>query len=314
MSIPNVSKTPHVWNAAELATHAQTALNAFVDRRLEESGERYRFHVLNRQVSIVKLFKTLRGVDPANPDPAIVRKILLNRDLYDSLRYVSAPPVSHDDLQVLATRSADKIAVSAIQNDDKLVQSILALICRLSDPFRFPWVSEHREATQDELRHAIRATAVLHASANVHTERRGFGRVMEGIFEKRLIAEGFKKQKPPKSNQVKSPSDYPPPGHFYGECKLYARKIDFVVTLPDQRIVAIEAKDSSSKLNSVKRILNDTGGKAAHYKSQAGKQIITVGLLSGVFGVTDLLAAQEEGLFIVWLHDLDAFIDWLRAQ
>jgi hypothetical protein len=32
-----------------------------------------------------------------------------------------------------------------------------------------------------------------------------------------------------------------------------------------------------------------------------------------VFGVSDLQRAQTSGLFLVWLHDLLAIEDWLRA-
>jgi hypothetical protein len=87
-----------------------------------------------------------------------------------------------------------------------------------------------------------------------------------------------------------------------------------LIGIADGRIVAVEAKDSSSVVNSVKRVLNDTAAKARHWQVMAGKEIVPVALLSGVFGAAHLAAAQSSGLYLVWAHDLDSFADWLTAQ
>lgn len=79
-------------------------------------------------------------------------------------------------------------------------------------------------------------------------------------------------------------------------------------------MIALEAKDSSSALNSTKRLLNDTAAKAKHYGVEAGKNIISVALLSGVFEPADLRTAQTSGLYLVWAHDIDSFIDWVKSQ
>ena len=42
--------------------------------------------------------------------------------------------------------------------------------------------------------------------------------------------------------------------------------------------------------------------------------IINVALLSGVFKVESLISAQGSGLFLVWSHDLDGFIEWVKSQ
>lgn len=74
------------------------------------------------------------------------------------------------------------------------------------------------------------------------------------------------------------------------------------------------SKDSSSALNSTKRLLNDTAAKAKHYQVAAGKNVISVALLSGVFKVADLGEAQAAGLYLVWAHDLDEFVAWIGLQ
>jgi hypothetical protein len=79
-------------------------------------------------------------------------------------------------------------------------------------------------------------------------------------------------------------------------------------------MIALEAKDSSSGLNSTKRLLNDTAAKAKHYRDEGGKNIISVALLSGVFKLSDLRAAQAAGLYLVWAHDIDGFIEWIKSQ
>jgi hypothetical protein len=75
----------------------------------------------------------------------------------------------------------------------------------------------------------------------------------------------------------------------------------------------MEAKDSSSVVNSVKRVLNDTAAKAKHWQRHATMTILPIALLSRVFGVGDLERAQDSGLFLVWIHDMSAFEDWLRG-
>jgi hypothetical protein len=79
-------------------------------------------------------------------------------------------------------------------------------------------------------------------------------------------------------------------------------------------MIALEAKDSSSGLNSTKRLLNDTAGKAERYRAAAGQNFISVALLSGVFKLSDLRAAQAAGLYLVWAHDIDGFIEWIKSQ
>jgi hypothetical protein len=89
---------------------------------------------------------------------------------------------------------------------------------------------------------------------------------------------------------------------------------EFFIALATGRMIALEAKDSSSALNGTKRLLNDTAAKAEHYQKQAGKNIISVALLSGVFKLQDLRKAQAAGLYLLWAHDMDGFIGWIQSQ
>lgn len=314
MKIPNTSATPTTWTKDELLEQAQIALDEFVDRRLAEPGGKYQAHVKARRAAIVRLFKALSGVNPDSPDPAIVRKVLLDAELFDALRYVTGPPVSEDDLGVIVTRNVKGFNKTDLRKSEQLPVDVLKLICRLADPYRFPWVADSRAPSSRELRDAIQATMTLHATQSLQTERRGYGKEVEKRLEIRLIELGFNKVPTPNKAKITAPVHYPTYPNFYGECTVHGRKVDLFIALPTGRMIALEAKDSSSALNSVKRLNNDTAAKAKHFAAEGGKNIINVALLSGVFKVESLISGQESGLFLVWSHDLDGFIEWVKSQ
>lgn len=314
MTIPNVPDVPRIWCDAQLQIQAQRALDDFVDRRLAETSNAYVAHVGRHKRSIFALFGLLQSIDPLNPDPEAVRKILLDEGMFDALRYMAGPPVSSDDLGVLVSRDVKGINKTLIRKSDDLAKDVLRLICKLADPVRLPWIGKSRAPTRRELRDAVAATAVLHATQSLQTERRGFGKTVEHLLESRLIDLGFHRAAAPTKGRVTAPAHHPVYPGFYGECTVYGRKVDLLIPLKNGRIIALEAKDSSSALNSVKRLNNDTAAKAQHYAVEGGKNIVSVALLSGVFKFENLLRAQRSGLFLVWSHDMDGFIDWIRSQ
>jgi len=313
MILSNTS-TPTVWTRDDLVEQAQIALEEFADRRLAEPGGLYITHIKTHQKAIMRLFKALSCVDPDSPDPAIVRKVLLDETLFDALRYVSGPPMSEDDLGVLVTRNLAGITKTQIKRSDDLPVQILKLVCRLADPYRFPWIAPRRAPSTRELREAIQATMTLHATQSLQTERRGYGKAVERRLETRLTELGFTKAPKPKRGKITVPIQYPSYPNFYGECTVHGRKVDLFMALPTGRMVALEAKDSSSALNSVKRLNNDTAAKAKHFAVEGGRNIINVALLSGVFKIESLESAQNSGLYLVWAHAMDGFINWIKSQ
>jgi len=203
---------------------------------------------------------------------------------------------------------------STILANAKNAGKVLELICRIADKSRFPWIRQDRPPRLYELKQAIRSTAALHAAQTMQTARRGYGREVEKLLRKSLEKKKFKCIPASNSGKILAPIHFPQAKHFYGECELFGRKTDLLIGLTDRRIVAIEAKDSSSSLNSVKRVLNDTAAKAKHWKVEAGNQAIPVALLSGVFGVNTLGNAQHGGLFLIWAHDFREFVEWISSQ
>jgi hypothetical protein len=190
MTISNVSKTPVEWTDEQLAEQTQIALEEFVERRLAEPGGKYLAHVKTRRAALIRLFKVLAGIDPKEPDVEVVRRLLLDDELYDALRYVTGPPVSEDDLGVLVTRKVRGIGKNDLKEDKDLPAGVLKLICKLADSFRFPWVAAGREPTTRELRTAIAATSTMHAAQALQTERRGHGKFVEQRLEMRLTELG----------------------------------------------------------------------------------------------------------------------------
>lgn len=328
---PPASSAPRVWSQDELVEQAQIALDEFVDRRLAEPEGTYATHFKARRKALVRLFRKLSGVSNLNPSVALVREVIADEEMFAALRYVAGPPVSEDDLGVLVTRSVNGIAQKALAKDDALPVAVLELICKMSDPFRFPWIPAGRPPTPREIREAIAMTSALHASQALQTERRRYGRAVEQRLVTRLEAMGYVKvtggrgkPKPkagqpvlppyPPKGKVTQPSHHPAFPHFYGECTVYGRKVDLFIALKSGVMIALEAKDSSSALNSTKRLLNDTAAKAKHYQAAAGRNVISVALLSGVFKVADLAQAQAAKLYLVWAHDLDEFVAWIGLQ
>jgi hypothetical protein len=42
--------------------------------------------------------------------------------------------------------------------------------------------------------------------------------------------------------------------------------------------------------------------------------VVPVALVRGAFDVVNIISAQEGGLYPVWSHELDSFVDWLASQ
>jgi hypothetical protein len=172
---------------------AQVALDGFVDRRLAEPEGTYATHFKARRKALVRLFRKLSSVDKLSPSVDLVREVIADEEMFAALRYVAGPPVSEDDLGVLVTRSVTGIAQKALAEDDALPVAVLKLICKMSDPFRFPWIPAGRLPTPREIREAIAMTSALHASQALQTERRGYGREVEQSLVARLEAMGYVK-------------------------------------------------------------------------------------------------------------------------
>lgn len=233
-------------------------------------------------------------------------------DLARMACYLASPPLSKDDLEVLARLT---MARSLAKNDPDRAERLIDTIMLGRDRERFPWVSENRAATEPECEAAAKASVSMLAMRKVETYRRNTGKKLQEQAVKEFLAEscGFSEAPP---RDITSTSDWPEVGHFWGERNVYGRKADVVVRLWDGRLMPIECKVSGSSANSVKRVLNDAAAKAGVWKLQAGtSNCVPVAVISGVFAQVTLRSAQQNGLTLFWAHslgELKAFVDAAR--
>lgn len=230
----------------------------------------------------------------------------------DAFRYLAGPPISSDDLKVLA--EVESVSPAALRSEPEAATRVRDTVKQALDPSRFAWMLEKRHPTDEELAAAISASAALMTAQRVSTDRRNEGKAaQEALVQGTLSAMGFEKV-PPKD--VETTQDGPSENQFSSESMVGTRKADVVVRLPDRRLLLIECKVSNSSLNSVKRINNDAAIKAQKWRDEFGpRNVVPMAVLSGVFKVSNLEQAQEGNLALVWAHrltDLTEFVESTR--
>jgi hypothetical protein len=305
-----VNPAPQRWATAQLHTDATQSAANFREERLAASDAWAR-HVEASTAKFDQLLPHLAGPEPLS-DMALAAA--LKSGLGEALRYIAGPPISEDDLRVLA----DVEALGSMRRaaDPAVLARVRAVLLRAVDTLRFPWLKAGRDATAEELSAAKLSSAVLLASQRIATERRMFGKdSQEAAVKAYLGTLGLQEAAPAPIHTI---VHGPQAGQFCGECQLGGRKADVVVRLYDTRLLAIECKVSNSATNSVKRLNNDAAAKAEYWLKQFGQaQVVPAALLSGVFKVLNLEQAQERGLALFWAHDLlqlRAFIDATKSQ
>lgn len=274
---------------------------------MREPLERYLDLFDERRGEIETLLETLIDIDLEQIDDDTVTGVLTNPALLDAFRYLPGPPISSDDLKVLAQTSLSAKSLKEPTNARAVVRTILAGL----DRRRFPWVADGREPTEAERETSIVASAALIASQRRATERRNEGKDLQ---EARVFAalEGVEFKRVPPRN-IHTLADAPGFGEFCSESILGGRKADVVVRLWDQRVLAIECKVSNSSTNSIKRLNNDAAVKAGVWLDKFGtEQLVPSATLSGVFKLGNLIDAQERRLILFWSHDLAMMTDWIE--
>ncbi|MEY2878547.1 MAG: hypothetical protein RLZZ15_927 [Verrucomicrobiota bacterium] len=294
-----MSPSPPRWTAKQLAADAAKSAAAFRTERLAPTAD-WQVHFARSRERFTALFTTLGELTPAGITDASLAAALKD-DLGEALRYLSGPPVSDDDLKVLA--EVPTLAPGALAADPVRLRKVFAVIERTIDPFRFPWVVARRAPTADEKLAALLASSVLLAAQRMSTARRGDGKTaQEALVKDYLTSLKFEEvARVPISTLVEGPRK----NEFCGETLLGSRKADVILRLADTRLMPIECKVSNSATNSVKRLNNDAAAKAAEWLKTFGThQVVPTAVISGVFKVNNLLQAQDAGLTLFWAHDL----------
>lgn len=299
-------QTPRLWQPDELETQRLASIEFFRKLRMEEPLEQYIEKFDEYQAVVEELLETT--VDLADLDQHMVN-VLTEPKLLEAFRYLAGPPISDDDLKVVAEAVFSR---KTLTEDAAMVQRLHQVVLSGLDRRRFPWVVDQREPTEVERAAAVVASAALIASRKVETSRRNEGKkLQEAGVHKALQEIGFVEVE---RRTIKTFADAPAPGEFCQESLFGNRKADVVVRLYDNRVMPIECKVSNSSTNSVKRLNNDAARKAEVWKSDFGTtQVVPAAVLSGVFKLHNLQDAQNRGLSLFWAHDLAPMTAWILS-
>lgn len=292
--------TPPRWTAAELSEDAAISGAQFRSERLAITDS-WEAHYKQARSKFELLFTKLNDLDPdAITDANLAETYGLG--LGEALRYLAGPPISDDDLRVIA--DVDSLAPGVLKRSPEASRKVFEVIERVIDAHRFPWMKAEGKPSDAQREAALLASSVLLAAQRIATERRNEGKENQETKVKAYLRNlGFTEVPTAAINTiVKGPQAM----QFCAECQLGERKADVVVRLHDTRLMAIECKVSNSATNSVKRLNNDAAVKAEYWITQFGAaQVVPVAALAGVFKVLNLKQAQARGLALFWSHDLD---------
>ena len=303
-----MSASPPLWTTEEFQDAAETSAGNFRDERLSVTDE-WTTHYKESKDKFEALFSTIADVTPAAITDQSLAKVY-TENMGEAMRYLAGPPVSDDDLKVIADVSS--LTPSILSSNTSDLKKVFNIILKVIDPHRFPWVKANRAPTPDERKAALMASSVLLAAQRIATERRNQSKTtQEGLLKSYLQSIGYTEVPGVTINTlVRGPQE----GEFCGECQLGERKADVVVRLYDTRLMPIECKVSNSSTNSVKRLNNDAAVKARYWIEKFGAfQVVPDALLAGVFNVLNLEQAQSSGLSIFWSHDMNPIGDFIES-
>jgi XamI restriction endonuclease len=293
-----------VWTREQLEADRINAISLFRKERMEEPLEDYLEGFDEYQGYIEELLETT--VDLSRLDDTAL-EVLSDLHLLEAFRYIAAPPISTDDLKVLAEA---KLSKGWLQKHPEEVQRLVQVVRAVLDRRRFSWVVENREPTEAERGAAVMASAALMAASRAQTRRRTIGKEQQEAMVTAALVEIGLKEVP--SRNIPNVTLAPSAGEFCGESVLGTRKGDIIVRLWDHRVMPIECKVSNSYINSVKRLNNDAAVKAEIWKSDFGlRQVVPTAVISGVYKLHNLQEAQDRGLTLFWANNLKPLTDWI---
>lgn len=286
---------------------ARTARGHFRERRLSEPSV-YASYYKSFVAAFREIIPKVASIHSGEVDLQWLVKVAGTERGLDCLRYLTAPPISHDDLETLSDVS---VSASVFGKDATKADVAMKVIAQLLDPCRFPWVFEERAPSKQEIEIAVASSAALLASQRVETDRRNKAKDEQEAAVKQVFLDLGFKEVPAKAINVMA--DAPPAGCFCGQTKLNNKQGDVFARLKGDRLLAIECKVSNSEVNSFKRVKGDAESKVTEWREAVGKNhLIAVTVLRGVFKPDNLLTAQER-MFLVWDHRIEDLRDFVSA-
>lgn len=289
-----------VWTNAELKEQRDVAEALFSRTRKEEGPRAFTEMYLRLRPEVESLLAATSDLRRITGD-----LFLENPGAWQVCRYVCAPPVSQEDLWTLVGASKFKTVPTHLADETAAVIRVVV------DPVRFPWIDENRAPSSGERESAIMSTALLWASQQLGTERRGDASKRQELLAGETLAE---------AGMVRDPSGTPirflddiSRNAFSRERRVAGAKCDVPARLGDGRLLALECKVSNGPKNGWKRVVRETGGKAEGWRGAFGSQIATGVVLSGVFDLSCLLQGQDAGVTIFWEHDMNVLKEFVQA-
>jgi len=146
---------PERWTKAKLASEAVIAKDAFrherlLNRSILQSVLRYVLHYLPQVIG------KLPDVAAEPVDAALIADLMDGRDARKAFRYLTAPPISEDDLKTVADAA---LTPSRLRTDLSSAKRIRDTVLTIIDPHRFPWIAKGRGPSNDERERAVIASA-----------------------------------------------------------------------------------------------------------------------------------------------------------
>lgn len=300
------------WSESQIAADVRAASDEFRRRRLSEPLARYLAAFDASAAPVGDALSTLahgwRGAAAEADSWAAIWSSEAGREAF---RYLSAPPISNDDLETLAATALNATAAADQVRRARLLDVMRAVL----DPRRFPWIVEGRLPQPDELASAALATSTLIASQRVQTLRRGDEKAMvEGAVKGLLIGMGWQLAASRPSGGIRNLlNDSPLPRHFLTQTNLGADNADVLIRLDDGRLLAIECKGSNSEINSRKRLNKEAAQNARAWLQRFGSQVVPGVALQGVFNPRYVVEAQDTPMLVFWGHRLEDLRHFVEA-
>jgi hypothetical protein len=99
---PKKKVAPKQWSLAELQADARTATRTFRNERLNEPLDLYNQFFGQFAAIFAELIDQLPGITKDPVDAELIADLLDGRDQQKAFRYLTAPPISADDLATIA--------------------------------------------------------------------------------------------------------------------------------------------------------------------------------------------------------------------
>lgn len=165
--MPDGYMLPPRWTDDELEAARLDATADFVKARLTEGSGCYQPVLARCLAAVEALFAATSNLRDLQSGSALAQC----PHLVTPARYLGGPPVSEDDLNVLAEGNV----AGRKRLDRRLSKVAASVIVQALDRDRFPWLNAEpaREPTSTELEVAVKWTAGLWAAQAVQTQRRG---------------------------------------------------------------------------------------------------------------------------------------------